>query len=282
MLKYPLEQHSPDHIGAESIFRSLGKANALHPIPPCPAVVSHALALLRRDEPDFGQVAAIIADDPLLIASVLELANSRALGKRMLVTSLRPALTRLGTSNSIFAVIAGALYALLRAVAPADVEACWDRARKVAKIAGAVSHRHGRIMPGAAYAYTLFHAAGIPLLARRLSAYPLPASPKSAGLGIDSPHQRAAMLMAHRWCLPQSMQIAMRFQYKPLALRLPALDLPDESRSLIAANHIGGRIIADLDPDHLRAVSEQQFSDAVLHFGLTPLDLGYLQRLAAP
>ena len=282
MLNYPVELHSPDCVGAESLSKSLRKANARHAIPPCPAVVSHALALLRQDEPDLGQVAAIIADDPLLIASVLELANSRALGKRMLVTSLRPALMRLGTSNSIFAVIAGALYALLRAVAPADVESYWDRARKVAKIAGAVSHRHGRIMPGAAYAYTLFHAAGIPLLARRLSAYPLPASPKSAGLGIDSAHQRAAMLMAHRWCLPQSMQIAMRFQYKPLALRLPALDLPDESRSLIAANHIGGRIIADLDPDHLRAVSEQQFSDAVLHFGLTPLDLGYLQRLAAP
>ena len=258
------------------------KANAPRMIPPCPAVVTHALALLRRDEPDLGQVAGIIADDPLLIASVLELANSRALGKRMLVTSLRPALMRLGTSNSIFAVIAGALYALLRAVAPADVEACWDHARKVAKIAGVVSHRHGRILPGAAYTYALFHGAGIPLLARRLSAYPMSASPKGTGVGIDSPHQWAALLMAHLWCLPQSMQIAMRFQYKPLALRLPALDLPDESRSLIAATHIGGRIIADLDGDHLRVVSEQQFAGAVLHFGLAPLDLDYLHRLAAP
>ena len=68
-------------------------------LPPFSAVMNRLMATLADEEVSFGEVAAVIEQDPVLAGNVLKVVNSAAYGRRGTVNSLRHAVSMLGLAK---------------------------------------------------------------------------------------------------------------------------------------------------------------------------------------
>src|SRR6185503_15133888 len=70
--------------------------DCLDQLPPPPAMVSRLLACFGRDDLGLADVEAIVRQDPLLAARILQAANCAAYGTRLPARTTLEALLRLG------------------------------------------------------------------------------------------------------------------------------------------------------------------------------------------
>ena len=223
-------------------------------IPTCPTFVTEAMMEAQKDEPDLTLLSKIISSDAGMSAAALKLANSPLYRSNGAITSLRKAVDRLGTKNIVCVVVAAALRSSISGLPSAWLEEFWRRSTLLAVIASLIAKRQFGISPDAAYTYTLFHDAAIPLMMKRFPEYDqvLDKCKSEGKLIVEAEeaffpcsHPVVGSLLVRNWGLPSLLGQAIRFHHEPDAYDLPDRTLPGGALSLIAVTHVAEHLAAE-------------------------------------
>lgn len=254
-------------------------------IPACPAMAQEALAEAQKDAPDLNRLARSITADPALSAAALKLANSALYGSGG-ISSVPKAIERLGTNNVVCVIVSVALRSSITGLPAAELERFWNRVLLSSTAAALIARRHYGISPDAAYTYTLFHDAGIPLMMRRFPAYgevlvkaresgePLA---KAEASYFPCTHPVIGMLLTRNWGLPRVLGQAIRFHHEPDLYALPPKTLPNECRALIAVAQVAEQIVDEFATDGALEVADTLFPKALDYLGITDTELDELR-----
>ena len=131
-------------------------------LPVLPTVVARLMMLDHDSDAYFDRVLELLESDPTFAARILAAANSAASGPRSPVTSVRTALTRLGSEVASNVVLTAAVS---RVFVPSDdwERSLWRHAMQVASASRALCHPVGNdaaFGPDDAYAAGLLHDIG--------------------------------------------------------------------------------------------------------------------------
>ncbi|MBS1143178.1 MAG: metal dependent phosphohydrolase [Proteobacteria bacterium] len=258
-------------------------------IPSCPGVVSDVMKEAQKDEPNLSRLAEIITNDPGMSAAALKLANSPLFGSSSAVSSVRKAVERLGTKNVACVAIASALRASASGLPAAWVETFWKRITILALAASMIARRQYGISADAAYTYTLFHDAAIPLMMRRFPNYgQLLDDCRLNGVMLHvaeeeffpTTHSIVGALLVRNWGLPPLLGQAIRFHHEDDAYDLPDSTLPGGALSLIAVTHVAERLLGEALDDDIE-VGDDLFRRALAFLGVSGDDLDELRHCVA-
>jgi len=208
-------------------------------LPVLPTVVSKLMALDRHEPRYFEQILALIESDPTFAARVLASANSAADAPRARITSVRRALTRLGSTKAYNTILT---VALSRVFVPRDdwEKSLWRHALQVAVTLRTLVQASPRadIRTDEAYTAGLLHDVGrfvlfseAPSSLREIdesdcrSASELLARERSI-CGIT--HAEVGALACERWQLPEPLVSVIRRHHETI----PS-DADDEVAALI-------------------------------------------------
>lgn len=103
---------------ARQVRVQLGSMTAF---PVCPAMLKQLQRMVQQDQVDLQQVAAVVAQEPVIVAKVLQLANSAYLGFQRKTASIHEAISRLGTQMLLAIVTSMALSEHVKNVLPAEL-----------------------------------------------------------------------------------------------------------------------------------------------------------------
>ena len=140
-------------------------------IPPQPQIL---LDLQRaQQDPDctVETIASIVGRDAGLAGSVLKTVNSPLFGLSQQLTSIKQAVTRLGTRSVTSIAQAFSLRCALSDSDNAALETFWDNANDVAQCCTLVANQIGYGNPEEAYCLGLFHNCAVPALLMRFPNY---------------------------------------------------------------------------------------------------------------
>lgn len=258
-------------------------------IPSCPGVVSDVMKEAQKDEPNLNRLAEIITNDPGMSAAALKLANSPLFGTSSPVSSVRKAVERLGTKNVACVAIASALRASASGLPAAWVETFWKRITILALAASMIARRQYGISADAAYTYTLFHDAAIPLMMRRFPNYgQILDDCRLKGIMLHvaeeeffpTNHSIVGSLLVRNWGLPPLLGQAIRFHHEDDAYDLPDTTLPGGALSLIAVTHVAERLLGEALDDDVE-VGDDLFRRALAFLGVSGDDLDELRHCVA-
>ncbi len=231
-------------------------AKALHPLHPSdlPALPDATLALIRACDENgvsTARLARMVAEDPVLTAEVMRLANSAWFGVGRRIRSVAKAVTLLGRRLLRNLVLYAGFKALLgdRRLSHVDLRPFWEAAVRRAVAASRLAAA-GRQDPDECFAAALFQDLGLlalffaddsrPELWPRLTA----ADPEQrlalerAELGTT--HTEVMALLAPRWALPGTLAAAIEAHHDPAACR---------DNGLAAVLHCADWMGAVLDPE---------------------------------
>jgi len=268
----------------------LAKVMSTIDIPACPSVVIDAMQEAQRDEPDLNRLAGIISTDAGMSAAALKLANSPLYGASSRLTSVRKAVERLGTKNVVCVVVAVALRASMSGLPAAWLENFWKRTTLLAIISSLVARRLYGISPDAAYTYSLFHDAAIPLMMRRFPNYgEVLEKCRNEGLMLvqaegdmfPCTHPIIGSLLVRNWGLPPILGQAIRFHHEDDAYDLPDRTLPGGAVSLIAVTQVSEHLLSEILDDCDLEVGAQLFAKALDYLGVSESDLDDLRSRVA-
>lgn len=223
-------------------------------IPPRPAILERIGAEMRKAEPDFHHLSALISADVALAAGLLKTANSPYFGYQGRARSVMQALLMLGLE------VAGRTVAglVLRRIFPPlpAMERFWDGSARVARTAGWLVGQFGvrdNVRADEAYTYGLFRDCGIPILLKRFPDYAnvLRAANADGDRAFTSvekahcptDHALVGCLMAQNWCLPDHFSGAIRHHHDPFALQAGDRCLPANSARLVALAQLGEYLV---------------------------------------
>lgn len=259
-------------------------------IPACPTFVTEAMTEAQKDEPDLAKLAAIIANDAGMSATALRLANSPLYRGANPVTGLRQAVDRLGTKNIVCVVVATALKSAMGGLPPAWLDAFWRRTSILAMAASMIARRQFGISADAAYTYTLFHDAAIPLMMKRFDNYEdLLEQCRVAGRLIveaedelyPCTHPIVGSLLVRNWGLPSLLGQAIRFHHEKDAYDLPDRTLPGGALSLIAVTQVAERLVAEANSEPDLEVGDDLFVHAQDYLGISDNEMDELRTRIA-
>ena len=268
----------------------LAKVMSTIDIPACPSVVIDAMREAQCDEPDLNRLAGIISTDAGMSAAALKLANSPLYGASSRLTSVRKAVERLGTKNVVCVVVAVALRASMSGLPAAWLENFWKRTTLLAIISSLVARRLYGISPDAAYTYSLFHDAAIPLMMRRFPNYgEVLEKCRNEGLMLvqaegdmfPCTHPIIGSLLVRNWGLPPILGQAIRFHHEDDAYDLPDRTLPGGAVSLIAVTQVSEHLLSEILDDCDLEVGAQLFAKALDYLGVSESDLDDLRSRVA-
>lgn len=255
-------------------------------IPPCPAVVTQALAETRKDDPDPRVLSRLITADPSMAAAALKYANSPLFRSGSPLTNARQAVERLGIQAVANIVVAGALRSSVEGL-PADwLNAFWHHETQVAVISALVARRQFGISQDAAYTYALFHNAAIPMMMKRFDDYGavFTAVRGEGRLLIEAEqnyfpctHPIVGSLMVRNWGLPATVGLAIRFHHEADAYELTDQTLPGSALSLIAVTHVAEHLVARIAGVSDSEVGAELFAKALAFMGISDAELDDLQ-----
>lgn len=219
---------------AERVVKEIG-------IPPCPATLARLVRAARADEPDFGEIDAMVGSDVGLAAALLKTVNSPFYGLSGPATSVRQALALLGT-RAVTQLVTGLL---LRQAFPAGgtrLESFWETSSSVAQLCTHIARLGGAGDSDVAHTFGLFRDAGRALLLRRHADYAeLEAAAAAAGRRVveaeneryQISHARVGSVLAENWFLPQPVCLAVSHHHSPDALAGRSRGLDAASMRLI-------------------------------------------------
>ncbi|MDD2741527.1 MAG: HDOD domain-containing protein [Rhodocyclaceae bacterium] len=275
---------------AELSHEDLQKVMATVDIPACPAVVSNAMAEAQKDEPDLRRLATLISNDPAMSAAALKLANSPLYRSGTRISGVRQAVERLGTKNVVCIVVSVALRASVTGLPAAWLEAFWKRSTQLALAAALIARRQYGISPDAAYTYTLFHDAAIPLMMKRFPNYGqvIEAAVADGRFLVDAEgeffpctHPIVGSLLVRNWGLPPIVGLAIRFHHEMDAYELPDKTLPGGALSFIAVTQVAEHITHELLGENDVEVGTELYQKALAHLGVGDDELDDLKAQVA-
>ncbi len=281
-----MTSQSPVELSHEDLQKVMSTVD----IPPCPAVLVSAMAEAQKDEPDLRRLADLITNDPAMSAAALKLANSALYRSGSGISGVRQAVERLGTKNVVCIVVSVALRSSVSGLPAAWVESFWKRNTQLALAAAIIARRQFGISSDAAYTYTLFHDAAIPLMMKRFPDYGkvIEKAMADGKLLVEAEseyfpcsHPIVGSLLVRNWGLPSILGLAIRFHHEPDAYELPDKTLPGGALSFIAvtqvAEHISHEIFGETDFE----VGDELYKKALAHLGIGDDELEDLRSQVA-
>ncbi len=153
-----------EHALGAAIARRLERGEAGLPLKP--AVVARVLAMARDPNACFAQLSRLIHNDPTLAAHVIRVANSPAYARRARVSTLRQAVTRIGTRVLSELVISVGISGVFQVPGYEDeAAAIWRHALLTAGFCRELGRICG-LDEEAAFLCGLLHTIGRPLILR--------------------------------------------------------------------------------------------------------------------
>ncbi|GMU37272.1 MAG: HDOD domain-containing protein [Phycisphaerae bacterium] len=238
------ENPSPEVRFLENILASHFDGHDLT-LPAMPASPDQVLKELRHPHCDFAEVARLISDDPVLTAAILRTINSPFYRGESEITSIRTAVTRLGTRALRTLMMHQALQAAMfesRAGNPRRAQTLWRRAQAGAWIMHGLAPLIGRD-PDDAFLAGLLHDIGNVLVLRIVSAEEAKMKVRVADDEFEHlcelAHQELGELLATAWKLPRNLSALIRDHHvrpdaaDPLAVERQALLLTDMILALL-------------------------------------------------
>ena len=275
---------------AKLSFDDLQKVMATVDIPACPAAVTSAMAEAQKDEPDLPRLAELISNDPAMSAAALKLANSPLYRSGSSISGVRQAVDRLGTKNVVCIVVSVALRASVSGLPAAWVEQFWKRNTQLARAAAMIARRQYGISPDAAYTYTLFHDAAIPLMMKRFPNYgkvieDALSSGKSLveaeGEYFPCTHPIVGSLLVRNWGLPSILGQAIRFHHEHDVYEISDKSLPGGALSFIAVTQVAEHLAHEIMGENDHEVGSALYQKALAHLGISQEELDDLQACVA-
>jgi HD-like signal output (HDOD) protein len=180
-------------------------------IPPCPAILARIITEFRARQPDLRRIAALIATDVGVAATLLKTVNSPFYGLSQKVTSVQQALSVIGLRAGAN-LVSGLL---LRDAFPTNsgpaMEQFWDGSTRIAVLAAAIARRLRDIDPDRAHTYVLFRDCGMLVMLRKFPHYsdfleqsaivPGAQLVRAEDLRFNFNHARVASALARSWSL---------------------------------------------------------------------------------
>jgi HD-like signal output (HDOD) protein len=214
-------------------------------IPPRPVILDRIDAEMRKPEPDFRHLSALISADVALAAGLLKTVNSPYFGFQTRAKTVMQALMLLGLE------VAGRAVAglVLRKIFPSlpAMERFWDGSARVARTSGWLVGQlgvRGNVRADEVYTYGLFRDCGIPILLKRVPDYANVLRAANADgerfftavekARCPTDHALVGCLMAQNWCLPDEFSTAIRHHHDPLALLAGDAGMPASSARMVA------------------------------------------------
>lgn len=222
-------------------------------IPPRPVILDRIDTEMRRDEPDFNQLAGVIAADVALSASLISITNSPYFGFQGRVGSPREALMMLGLNVSSKA-IAGIVMRKAFPKSP-QLERFWDASARIARLSGWLAQRvaRGTLRADDAYTYGLFRDCGIPILLARFPGYfdILTEANHEANRSftaieeatLPTHHAAVGYMLAQSWWLPDETILSIRHHHDVAILDTPSIPPTLNSRCLIAVSQLAEHLL---------------------------------------
>jgi HD-like signal output (HDOD) protein len=275
---------------AELSFDDLQKVMATVDIPACPAAVTSAMAEAQKDEPDLPRLAELISNDPAMSAAALKLANSPLYRSGSSISGVRQAVDRLGTKNVVCIVVSVALRASVSGLPAAWVEQFWKRNTQLALAAAMIARRQYGISPDAAYTYTLFHDAAIPLMMKRFPNYGKVIEDalssgnslvEAEGEYFPCTHPIVGSLLVRNWGLPSILGQAIRFHHEPDVYEISDKSLPCGALSFIAVTQVAEHLAHEIMGENDHEVGTALYQKALAHLGISQEELDDLQACVA-
>jgi HD-like signal output (HDOD) protein len=208
-------------------------------LPPRPSVLAELGLEMQKTEPDFDRVGGLVNADVGLGAAVVKTANSPYVGLGRRVTSVQQAIYYLGFAE-VFVIISGLL--LRRAFPSADpsMERLWEASARRAALMGNLArdlrglprdrvHTCG-LFENCGMAVLLIYAPGYSRSFAQIDAAPNPQELERSQYGLD--HTVIGEALVRTWGLSDEVALAVRYHHD--LFELDALNLPVESRMLIA------------------------------------------------
>lgn len=222
-------------------------------IPPRPVILDRINTEMRRDEPDFNQLAGVIAADVALSASLISITNSPYFGFQGRVGSPREALMMLGL-NVASKAIAGIVMRKAFPKSP-QLERFWDASARIARLSGWLAQRvtRGTLRADDAYTYGLFRDCGIPILLARFPGYfdILTEANHEASRSftaveettLPTHHAAIGYMLAQSWWLPDETILSIRHHHDVAILDTPSIPPTLNSRYLIAVSQLAEHLL---------------------------------------
>lgn len=181
-------------------------------VPPQPQIMVDLQMEMAMPDVCMDTIMAIIAKDVGLSGSILKVVNSPFFGLRNKITSIKQALSLLGTSNITNIVNSLSIRSCLTDSVIIEMTHFWDNAIDVAMACAAIARLTGVSSADEAYTLGLFHNAGIPLMMGKFEHYSKVlekayAEPRRRITDIendllDSNHAVVGYFVAKAWKLP--------------------------------------------------------------------------------
>jgi HD-like signal output (HDOD) protein len=246
-------------------------------LPPRPGVLAELGLEMQKAEPDFDRVSELVNADVGLGAAVIKTANSPYIGLGRRVTSVQQAIYYLGFAE-VFVIITGLL--LRRAFPSADpiMEQVWEASAKRAALLVRLARDLRGLPRDRVHTYGLFENCGMAVLVlyapgysrsfAQIDAAPNPQELERTQYGLD--HTVIGEALVRTWGLSEEVALAVRYHHD--LPKLDALNLPLESRMLIALSTTATEALAR-SAGRRREEWAVESDAAATTLGWTPADL---------
>lgn len=217
-----------------TLVQTIGRVGSL---PPPPKLFLELGRLMQDPDVGTAQVAALVSQDPAIVAKVLRLSNSAYFSMGRAITDIRGAITRLGLQTLQRMVLASEAYGGV-AMPAAEREAMQERAMRTSRLAGQMlSGPSGEL------------AATAGLLAEVGKLLP---GVNRGEAGGEGPHYaEAGAYLLGLWGLPMPIVEAVANHHQPGRVRMSGFWVPGAVH--VASALVGG---TPVDEDYLRAVCQ--------------------------
>ena len=210
-------------------------------IPPRPSMLIDVQAELACKEPDPKRLAATIANDVALSASLMKLTNSSFFGLRLKASSVEHAVHLLGLRQSGL-LMTGIIARQSVKVENMSLVKFWDFSSKRAQAMAHLASHMRVCSPDLAHTFGLFCDIGIPILMERFEGYQETLELASQEFErkftaleqerYSTSHTSIGALMARTWGLPEEVSMAILLHHDYAALQDSTT--PETIRALIA------------------------------------------------
>lgn len=216
-------------------------------LPPQPKVLMALNKEIKKEQPSFENIAALIEQDPSMVAKVLKIVNSPfySTSRNEMVSMVR-ALSILGLRNFVCVVLASCLKDMVGVTE--ETMRIWSHTLLVAKICELIARQLGVAPPDAAYMAGLFRDSSVPLLLEKEPRYDEVMNMLVVGGGdvdafeeshFDTSHSTMSYLLARSWSLPEAVCDAIHMHHCSDFSVFPSA----ESRSLAAVLMLADQLV---------------------------------------
>lgn len=218
-------------------------------LPPQPKVLLALNQEIKKEQPSFEKISALIEQDPSMVAKVLRIVNSpfyRTSSGEMV--SMVQALSILGLRNFVCVVLASCLKDMVGVTE--ETMRIWTHTLVVAKISEVIARKLKIATPETAYMAGLFHDSSVPMLLEKESRYNEVMQMLVAEGGdvdafeekhFDTTHSTMSYLLARSWSLPEAVCDAIHMHHSSDFSAFPS----PESRSLAAVLMLADQLVRE-------------------------------------